>query len=473
LENSEKLSRIDKVAELPKLASKVETLRTPNSPIFHQEAQQKAKEPAATTGETVFNYSTYLAVGYLANFAVSVYTAYAADHGWLAPRAARGARWTGNNFFRQSGEELENAGKLEKIGNSIKETFNNIIGKGKGEFSEGEMHRAEEVFNYFRTNEKYKEAFKNGKGEFIHSIVEAKPEIIAELNTHLKNSSNENLKNLAELTSDNYKDMHRALTSFNRGNGFISFTALNVGGWAVLAPMLGLEKNKQKLVEKYDNHFIDGKTDQQKQEIEARHEYLKCQPEQTLGTMLSSRVVSTGAIYATLFAVGTHNNWFTKITKIKFNGISDFLEKKATEFTQIISKNENTKAGFNKVGDILLKKEIADGVAGEKLADLKKSRMESLATYIFTDSVYAGIMACYVFLGTRLLAPFMGSKKEEFAADCEQGNMPNNADSVTPHKPNNFAPASQPEKPNSNISQPAYDNRLKLVDFNGLAPAAH
>jgi hypothetical protein len=102
---------------------------------------------------------------------------------------------------------------------------------------------------------------------------------------------------------------------------------LCVGGFAVMVPMKLMEDNKRWLVEQLDHKVVDPinsiigkapKTDEAKAELEQkrqqRYEEIEAEPQQTWGSMLTSRIIALVPLYA------LHAAWWNENNAIKYAG---------------------------------------------------------------------------------------------------------------------------------------------------------
>ena len=440
-----------------------------NTEAPRQEAQPTGNKgkPRATSGERLFNFTSWFGLGWIANAAVSVVSADAAKHTWLKRPYMQTANWTANLL------------------------------RGDKKFSYEELSDSRKLMSHFSV-ENSKEVTQNGMGEFLKSLKEPEDSLL----NGLKNKNLLKGESLEAMRSE-FTTLREAGMAFHNRETIASFAVLNIGGWLMMAPIKWMEDHKAWWVEKFDQMLgSDKTTGKKRQEIDARHDYLRVQPRQTWASVLTSRAITQPLIIGLYAITSKKNNILTKL------GIKDYegMDKYADNFTEWASKKttKTMEANAEALGQSSLKtakkfegllekeikitpkaeeaaksakkislySEIAEPAtqqknlsATDKTEQLKSSgrhRYKQLWGLGFIEVTYSLILAAGTFAWSRVLGPILASRAEPLGAKQAKNEQLENT-------PNDTAttPSEKSEAIEAKIEAPANPSKYTVsIVFN-------
>lgn len=345
-------------------------------------------KPPSTRGERLFNALDYFGIGWVANATLSVFSA-----------------------------DFLNNTYLKKQGDGLKQALSRQLAPAKdgARASAAQLEEAEAFFQ--KLTQHYPEYAQhaahegNPVGGFFKRLGEPTQEILDKF----KESGT-----LKEAVSEEFELMKKTKIASNKGNFWVSFGALNIGGWLVMIPMKLLEDRKEKIVRKLDDAlYADHIPAEQQQAIEARHEKIHQDPHQTWSSELLSRAIGTPMIFGMYGQTAFRENALSK-AGIPFKGMDYYADEAAKLAESALSRNSR----------LMEKTETLLAAAPERLKTMEataeesigRQRFKKIMNYSVVDYAYSLMMATIVFTWTRVLGPLLGMKKE--GQEQEGANAP-------------------------------------------------
>ncbi len=354
-------------------------------------AAHQGKAPPKTRGERLFNALDYWGLGWVANATVSVISADLLNHTHLKQQGDAGKRWLAKQWApKENGAAIDNArlADAEHFFAALKEHHPDAAREA---LSEGDPVRG------------------------LFKRIEPTQELLEKL----KSSGS-----LREAATEEFELLKKTKLASNSANFWLSFGALNIGGWLMMVPMKLMEDRKEKIVKKLDDTLYSSHLPPaQETEIQARHEAIHREPRQSWGSVLLSRTLGTPIIFTLYGQTAFRNNPISK-AGIPFEGMEHYAEATAAKAESILARNapdtlEKLEHALGKTPERLGTMKEAVNEAG-KVQSVGKQRFHALAQFSFLETIYSLMMASIVFVWTRVLGPVLGVKPADEATPEER-----------------------------------------------------
>ncbi len=355
------------------------------------------KKPPQTQGEKLFNILDYFGIGWVANASLSVLAADQINHS-----------------------------HLKNLGDYLKSALGKTLAPAPAEskVTQEQMDKANQLYAELKSLFPTEHQASLDDGTHI-------PGFFKRLGTPSQ-STLDGLKErgvLKEAIAEEFEFLKKSKLAANKANFWVSFGALNIGGWLVMIPMKLLEDRKEKIVHTLDDQ-IYGKhaPEAVTQRVEARHEQIKQDPHQTWSSELLSRAIGTPMIFGLYGQTAFKENALKKVG-VKFEGMQHYEELLGNK-AYIYAKEEAPEL-YKKFENYLegAPKRLGAIEASENEGSIGAQRFKKGVGFTFVDFTYSLMMASIVFTWTRVLGPLIGIKKQG-EAEQESPNQP----SPTPHK---------------------------------------
>lgn len=182
----------------------------------------------------------------------------------------------------------------------------------------------------------------------------------------------------------------------------VRFTSLLTGGFAVLLPIKWREDHKIDDVTAYDAKYYKNKLEHADFVAQA-HARLKHEPKQSWMSVIGSRFLAMVPFYTFTGIAMKEGQWLAKQTNGKIYG-ERLITRAARGIDKLIHRN-NKEA----LAELALKEQLS---ANRTMNDLERGiferRTTALADYTITEATTSGIVAGFLYVFTRLTAPFLG-----------------------------------------------------------------
>ena len=300
-------------------------------------------------GEKVFDAGTYWGLGWIANTAFGV---------WMTDKAAQGAWYPAFDKFADTAKDswpfVTRKLKPESIkeGKKVFDQFRSeILDSSDGlaeklhdsavkgaelplpnikELNKAEGTRHEKLREIKQGLKKYSQHHKVSHGNMARFIVQNSPGI--------------KTKEEAFEAIGAVEDYLKEGTAKGKARSMGVFLTLMMGGFSVMAPIKFLEDHKEGAVTWLDDVISpeDKRSASEAAAIDARHEVIANEPEQTWTSELSARAIALVPTLAIHFNLGSQANIFSKWGK-EFKGFEHYTDKAGVEAGAFLRKKGYTK----------------------------------------------------------------------------------------------------------------------------------
>lgn len=253
---------------------------------------------------------------------------------------------------------------------------------------------------------------------------------------------------------------------------------LGSGGFILLIPMKLMEDHKDWWVRKLDTLFHRQQlSETEKQDIEARYEYLKQEPKQTYASEFWARVISWVINYGFYEAAKGDK----KIPGSK--GLEPLTEKWGNETGTFLrdAQNNPNLAKMTSALESKLEVSAAPGWIEKSKREFHKAsgkkRLDNLIEGGYLELILTATMSTLQFAWSRLLAPFLGKKADD-GPTAVSPTVSSSHGNITVASPTQSSPptrtaaiSSPPGTPDTRISQPDLHS-MKKAEKNPAASAS-
>ena len=410
----------------------------------------KGKHPH-TSGERLFNFTSWFGLGWIGNAIVSLYTTDAAKHTWLRSTHLRLSNAATNAFSGKasSTETLQRARRLnEKL-----------------------------------MNDYYPEHAGNGLKNMYEKIGTPDMETLSKL------KEQGILPNEYRQLEEEFTKLAEIGRSYHTAESNVTFLMLNVGGWAMMAPIKWMEDHKGWWVRKFDEMLGSKNAPAaQKEQIEARYKEIEQQPKQTWGSVLASRAISQPIIIGIYNITSKQHNFLSAMGFKGFKGMDKYSEEFGKYVTNKTSAETLEKAGerlgkapfktaskYEKFAEDLRTERGNEGPSSRELiaqeiaepkTDLKmggltdtqtskqmgKNRFTKLFEFSAAETLYSLTMAVITFSWSRITGPLLASRTDR------------DADHHAPPTEHIVTPKAAPKSSRHTVASMHYENRVDQTD---------
>lgn len=359
--------------------------------LSSSQAAHNGKAPPKTRGEKLFNALDYWGLGWIANATVSVMTADLLNHTHLKRQGDAGKRWLARLWAPK-----ENGAAIDNTRLTDAENFFTALKEHHPEAAKEALHEGDPVRGLFKKI-----------GEPTQELLEK-----------LKDSGT-----LREAATEEFELLRKTKLASNSAGFWLSFGALNLGGWLMMVPMKLMEDRKEKIVKKLDDNLYSKHMPKaQEAAIQARHEAIHREPRQSWGSVLLSRTLGTPIIFTLYGQTAFRSNPISK-AGIPFEGMEHYAEAAANKAESILARNNPE--GLEKLENFLGKTPERLGTMQKTVTEAGeaqsagKQRFHALVQYSYIETIYSLMMASIVFVWTRVLGPVLGIKPADETAPAE------------------------------------------------------
>ncbi len=201
-------------------------------------------------------------------------------------------------------------------------------------------------------------------------------------------------------------------------NSNATIATLFTGGTIVsVLPIKWLEDNKARLVKKFDHWFYGKEIAEKDPDIVAAHKEMEALPQQTWGSVFSSRLIAFAATLGTALVMGSNESPLARAT-------GESIDRRSTQFGRWMDKtlNKNNPAIVKQIEEITAANKAMTDKGIEILREAP--HVDRVATriwsYIGLDGFYSIITSVTLYAFTRILAPIIGKKSKEEALTTQQ-----------------------------------------------------
>lgn len=395
--------------ELPPQSTPVETARAPKAPV---------KAPPKTRGEVIFDITDWWGIGAIANAVLSLGLADRASYlHWQAPlKRLTGAvvkTWPFRTGDAKEGSEYVQ--KFDTVRDAIFEKFPELQTEKAAGIEKLEGYRG--LFNRI------------GKADEVLAFAKQHET----LGAHFADSTAADMKRIM-------KAGFRYHTAMTKASSVAAIMMLGSGGFFLMAPIKWFEDRKEPIVKWLDEKFgPKNPTEEQKKQIEERHEFIKHEPKQSWTSVLLSRVTTLPWVYAFHFNLGSRDNIINRaayrLTGTKertFEGLDhhfgrsgeylygkfknrnpEWLAETEMKLGQSVMEYDAALHAKAAAGNVTAQKNAAVFTRKPTQAENGEARARGFFTNLAPEAFYSATVATGTYIASRFLGPIFGIKSDE------------------------------------------------------------